>query len=204
MSVSASLRVVRWTSRTPSRSSSCASLRLTVDLGRPSASAAPVKLLVSATLVKTTMSLRSMAVGSSRSYASRVSRYRDVASKVDAFFARVQLRYASDLQCGSGCSDCCAVRLTVTSVEAGEISDFVAELPAAMRTKLAANVAASASRCAALDRTGRCLIYDARPIVCRSHGVPIRMRNPNSLPVVEACHRNFTEAGPAAADPSCI
>ena len=63
MSVSASLRVVRWTSRTPSRSSSCASLRLTVDLGRPSCSAAPVKLFVSTTLVKTTMSLRSMARG---------------------------------------------------------------------------------------------------------------------------------------------
>jgi hypothetical protein len=133
-----------------------------------------------------------------------VSRYRDVASKVDTFFARVQARYASDLQCGSGCSDCCAVRLTVTSVEAAEISRFVAGWSVTRRATLAANVAASTSSCAALDPAGHCLIYDARPIVCRSHGVPIRMRERRSLPVVEACHRNFTAHGPAAADPDCI
>jgi hypothetical protein len=133
-----------------------------------------------------------------------VSKLHDVASKVDDFFARVQARYGHDMQCTSGCSDCCVVRLTITTVEAREIHDFVADLSPTSRVGLAANVAASTTACAALDPAGRCLIYDARPIVCRSHGVPVRMRNPGALPVVEACHRNFTEHGPAAADPSCI
>jgi hypothetical protein len=133
-----------------------------------------------------------------------VTEYRDVASKVDSFFARVHQRYAGDMQCDSGCSDCCVVRLTITGVEAHEIQDFVAGWPAAKRAALAANVGASTSACAALDPAGRCLIYDARPMVCRSHGVPVRMRTPGSLPVVEACHRNFTEQGPAAVEPSCI
>ncbi|HLL25790.1 MAG TPA: hypothetical protein VK427_26815, partial [Kofleriaceae bacterium] len=52
-------------------------------------------------------------------------------------------------------------------------------------------------QCAALDAAGRCQIYAARPVVCRSHGVPIRLRD-GSLPVVRACHRNFTRALPAA------
>jgi Fe-S-cluster containining protein len=55
-------------------------------------------------------------------------------------------------------------------------------------------------RCAALDPGGRCLIYAARPVVCRSHGAPIRMRE-RSLPVVQSCHRNFTHTTP---DADCI
>ena len=39
--------------------------------------------------------------------------------------------------------------------------------------------------------------------MCRSHGAPIRLRE-RSLPVVQACFRNFTERGPAAADADCI
>jgi uncharacterized protein len=103
------------------------------------------------------------------------------------------------MQCESGCSDCCVVRLTVTRVEADAIRDLVAGWPADRRATLATNAAASSTACAALDPAGRCLIYDARPIVCRSHGVPIRLRT-----TVEVCHRNFTEHGPAAADPDCI
>jgi hypothetical protein len=130
--------------------------------------------------------------------------YRDVASKVDDFFARVQTRHGSEMQCDSGCADCCVVRLTITGVEATEIRDVVTGWTAAKRAELAATVVASTQACAALDPAGRCLIYDARPLVCRSHGVPVRLRTPGSLPVVEACHRNFTAHGPAAADPGCI
>jgi hypothetical protein len=133
-----------------------------------------------------------------------VSRYADVANKVDAFFARVSARHGRDMQCESGCSDCCAVRLTVTAAEGQAIRDFVAGWSSSRRATLATNVAAApADLCAALDPNGRCLIYEARPIVCRSHGVPIRMTTA-SLPVIQACFRNFTERGPAAADPDCI
>lgn len=133
-----------------------------------------------------------------------MSRYSELAAKVDGFFARVAARHGQDMACGTGCSDCCAVRLTVTAVEGEAIRDLIGELPADGRGRLAANVAAApADRCAALDAAGRCLIYAARPIVCRSHGAPIKMRR-GSLPVVEACHRNFTRGGPAAADADCI
>jgi hypothetical protein len=60
--------------------------------------------------------------------------------------------------------------------------------------------AAGAGRCAALDGGGRCRIYGARPLVCRSHGVPIRLRD-RGLPVVQACHRNFTCTAP---DADCV
>ncbi len=131
-----------------------------------------------------------------------MSRYPELAAKVDAFFQRVEQRHGSDLQCHTGCSDCCHTRLTVTSVEAAAIADEISTWSEERREALAANAHASDARCAALDAGGRCLIYGVRPIVCRSHGAPIRLRE-SSLPVVRACFRNFP-AGPDKADPDCI
>jgi len=129
-----------------------------------------------------------------------VSRLGELHAKVDAFFARVEARHGDDMQCRTGCADCCRVRLTVTSVEAAAIRAEVAAWPPARRRTLAASADPSPDRCAALDDRDRCRIYAARPIVCRSHGAPIRMRR-GSLPVVEVCPRNFTRTAP---DPDCV
>jgi hypothetical protein len=128
-----------------------------------------------------------------------MSRYHELTAKVDGFFTRVLDRHGADMQCGSGCSDCCHVRLTVTAVEAGAIRDEIATWDTARKAGLTANVAAAApDRCAALDPAGRCLVYATRPIVCRSHGAPIRM-SARSLPVM--CFRNFTHTTP---DADCV
>ena len=132
-----------------------------------------------------------------------MSRYPELAAKVDAFFTRVQARHGEDMKCGSGCHHCCHVRLSITRVEADAIRADVAGWTAERRHALTVNPAAP-DRCAALDPAGRCLIYQVRPIVCRSHGAPIRMRNEHSLPVIQACSENFTARGPAAAEPDCI
>jgi hypothetical protein len=128
-----------------------------------------------------------------------VTRLAELTRKADAFFVRVTERHGTDMQCASGCSDCCHVRLTITEVEAAAIRAHVAGWPAERRLALA--VAGSGdSRCAALDAHGRCKIYDARPLVCRTHGVPIRMGQ-GALAVVRACHRNFARITP---DSDCI
>jgi hypothetical protein len=134
-----------------------------------------------------------------------VSRYPELAAKVDAFFARVQSRHAADLRCDTGCSHCCHVRLSITGVEAEAIRSEIGAWPEERRYTLR-NTAAAAlpDRGAALDANGRCQIYAVRPIVCRSHGAPIRLRDGRSLPVVTSCPDNFTAHGPAAADPDCI
>ncbi len=107
-----------------------------------------------------------------------MSRHAEVTAKVDAFFAKVHARHGSDMQCATGCSDCCHARLSVTAVEARAIRELVASWREDDRRALAARAAAAPTdRCAALDDAGRCLVYDARPIVCRSHGAPIRMRD---------------------------
>lgn len=134
-----------------------------------------------------------------------MSRYPELATKVDAFFTRVVTRHAADMQCNTGCSHCCHVRLSITRVEADAIRDAIATWPAPRVAALVENLrVAPPDRCAALDPGGRCLVYEVRPIVCRSHGAPIRLRDARSLPVVQSCPDNFTARGPAAADPDCI
>jgi hypothetical protein len=132
-----------------------------------------------------------------------LDRYRELAAKVDAFFARVAARHPDDLRCAAGCDACCRQRLTVTTIEADAIAALIAALGDEARRRLG-EIARREDRCAALDDAGRCAIYAARPLVCRSHGVPIRTRNERGLPVVDACRLNFTARGPAAADPDCV
>jgi uncharacterized protein len=131
--------------------------------------------------------------------------YRALVAKVDAFVERVSGRHAADLRCVAGCAQCCHVRLTITAIEADAISVWAAAQSPDRRVAIAtaAQVAANPTRCAALDDEDRCRIYAARPLVCRSHGIPIRL-HARGLPVITSCELNFTAAGPAAADADCI
>jgi Fe-S-cluster containining protein len=130
--------------------------------------------------------------------------YAALVAKVDAFVVRVSARHAGDLRCAAGCASCCHARLSITTVEADAITAWAAAQAAARRAAIAAAAAAEPTdRCAALDADDRCRIYDARPLVCRSHGIPIRLHE-RGLPVVTACALNFTARGPAAADPDCV
>ena len=134
-----------------------------------------------------------------------LARYRELVDKVDAFFARVLARHADRLQCRAGCDDCCRQQLSVTTVEADAIFAALPALSDEVRERLRARAAhLDPRRCVALEEDGRCAIYAARPLVCRSHGVPIRTSPPRSLPVIDACEKNFIEGGPAAADPDCV
>lgn len=134
-----------------------------------------------------------------------LARYRELTARIDGFFARVAARHGDQMRCGAGCDACCRQRLTVTGVEAAAIEAWAAERGDDERAALAAAArAAPGDRCSALDAGGRCRIYAARPLVCRSHGVPVRMTPARGLPVIESCALNFVARGPAAADADCV
>lgn len=69
------------------------------------------------------------------------------------------------LKCGRGCSGCCLDGLTVFEVEAERIL-----------VEFRGRVEGPASKvgCAFLGEEGECRIYDARPYVCRTQGLPLR------------------------------
>ncbi len=130
-----------------------------------------------------------------------------VFAKVDAFFERVEARYTSDLACKAGCHDCCAPDLTVTPAEAEAIEAFLEALEPDARASVADRATTSdGSRCAALDGAGRCSIYPVRPLVCRSHGVVLRVppKDKTSLPILDTCPKNFRERDLSTVDADCV
>ena len=143
-----------------------------------------------------------------------LAEYRALVAKVDAFFARVHDRYGAKMRCAAGCSECCGVQLTLSPVEAEELSRHLAGLPREATARLAARAEAlrgASGPCPALEADGRCGVYAARPLICRTHGVPMRLPRPSSLPVLEdrdsgmaVCHLNFTDVALSAVDADCV
>lgn len=141
--------------------------------------------------------------------------------KLEAFFTAARARYGEQLTCKAGCSSCCERRFSVTTIEAEVIREGLAALAAASparRGELARRASdVTASACPALDPDGRCAIYEARPAICRTHGLPIRFgsagarehdgeatKEARRLPIIDACPKNFVGQDLAALDPSAV
>lgn len=57
----------------------------------------------------------------------------------------------------------------------------------------------SSPRCPLLDAEARCVVYSARPIICRSHGVPVRTGERRDV-----CPLNFKDAPLETIDDDCV
>ncbi|MBW2735819.1 MAG: YkgJ family cysteine cluster protein [Deltaproteobacteria bacterium] len=116
--------------------------------------------------------------------------WRQIMAKVDAFFGEVTSRHAEALQCRHGCSLCCGQELSVMLVEAIAVVEGIEKLSARTRHELEESAAAENKPCVFLHEGG-CRIYAERPLLCRSHGLPIRQHGE-----VAACELNFTAGHP--------
>lgn len=97
--------------------------------------------------------------------------------------------HGNRLVCGPGCSNCC-VNFAVFPVE------FYAILSEMKETGLAPDALsfAESSSCGFLSG-GLCIIYPFRPIICRTHGLPILYIDDSSGEVkweVSFCELNFS------------
>jgi uncharacterized protein len=107
--------------------------------------------------------------------------HRALVEKVDAFSAGVHARRAASMACRPGCSACCQVELTVCDVEAAQVREGLRALDVVARDSLRARLdpaedepAENGGPCVMLGDDGRCAIYAARPLVCRTQGLPLR------------------------------
>jgi hypothetical protein len=143
--------------------------------------------------------------------------YRALRDKVDAFAAAVHERRAADLACRRGCAGCCRVELSLCAVEAAAVRAHLESLPQEQRGALRARAKGppsdAAPRCVMLGDDDACGIYAARPLVCRTQGLPLRypaelipeasVRGRVQGGAVTWCPLNFTAAAerpPAAAE----
>jgi Fe-S-cluster containining protein len=108
---------------------------------------------------------------------------------IDQAFEAVRKTHPEAIACGKGCADCCHAVFDVSFVEAVNLQVHFQRLPASVREQAggAAQVALQAwrqamesgldpavarIRCPLLDAHGLCLCYEARPVNCRTYGIP--------------------------------
>jgi uncharacterized protein len=123
--------------------------------------------------------------------------------RIDAHFDGARRRSPRDMQCGRGCDSCCHVRLSVFSIEARRIEAALCELSTRdpdlrLRVRRQADDPKARDHCPMLV-DGACAIYDERPVICRSHGLPIGLEGDDGAPEVHWCSLNFEDADPPAA-----
>lgn len=91
------------------------------------------------------------------------------------------------LKCGIGCAECCVDEITVFTVEADNIKHNFQEL-------LKNELPYQEGKCAFLDKDLKCRIYNSRPYVCRTQGLPLRWfeedENENILEYRDICPIN--------------
>lgn len=101
--------------------------------------------------------------------------------RVGEHFDAALARSPAQMQCRVGCSRCCHQRFGVFEVEAHRLRTALARLsrsdPALReRVRRQADDPAAMDRCALLV-DDRCAVYDERPLICRTHGLPTRVRD---------------------------
>jgi len=142
--------------------------------------------------------------------------YRDVLGKADRFFDEVMRAQPRNLQCGRGCSLCCYGLFEIGSGDVPVIAEGLAALHPARRGRIirrAREIVASTQHpnlrecapeekeaffdrtsdlaCPNLNESGECMIYDSRPLVCRTFGLPLRDAERY---IGDICELNFTGA----------
>jgi uncharacterized protein len=135
------------------------------------------------------------------------ARLDELFAKVDAFFTRARAAHGEAITCHVGCDDCCRRRFSVTLIEADVIREALSQLSSERRRVLAERATqADDGACPALDPDGRCAIYEARPLICRTHGLPIRFRpeGARALPLLDACPKNFVDRDLGSLDPTTV
>lgn len=116
--------------------------------------------------------------------------YHALLARVDELCRATGERFPSELSCRPGCDACCR-HLSIFAVEAHALNRAFRELPEAEAAKLleSARQAAPSDPCPLLQ-DGLCLLYRARPIICRTHGLPILI-NRDGESGVDFCPKNF-------------
>jgi len=118
--------------------------------------------------------------------------YHNLVGKIDSLCSGVMNQCADSISCRKGCDSCCR-HFSIFWVEAVNLASFVATLPRkqAVYLRSKAGTLADQDVCPLL-LDGACAVYAARPIICRTHGLPILTRS-ETTQIVDFCPRNFTQ-----------
>ena len=142
--------------------------------------------------------------------------YRKILERADAHFASVMKAQPQNLQCGAVCSLCCHGLFEVGTGDVPVIAEGLEQMHPSRRravinralkiveasdhpnlrecapaVKEAFFDRTQSTPCPNLDEAGLCMMYEHRPLVCRTFGLPLR---DGRKFLGDVCELNFTEA----------
>jgi Fe-S-cluster containining protein len=142
--------------------------------------------------------------------------FRSILQRADAHFARVMAKQPDALACRRGCSLCCHGLFEISAADISVLADGLTALPPAVRDEIVKRAEAMAEAlelpviqeltpeakeaffvraddvpCPALGEGGACLVYEHRPLVCRTFGLPLR---DGANFIGEECELNFLDS----------
>ena len=129
---------------------------------------------------------------------------RELGRRVDRFFAAARRRNPGALRCGPGCGDCCHRSLELLPIEVRRLVAAARRLPGEDRARIlraARRARRDPQAPCPLLRDGRCQTYVSRPVVCRCHGLPLRVTVGHKHEL-SLCPYNFP--GLSCAGESCV
>ena len=125
--------------------------------------------------------------------------YRQLIEKIDLRAATIHRQWGRHMACRKGCDHCCR-HIAVFPVEAANLYRALSKAPAGVRAAIRerARAAPADGPCPLLD-SGACRLYDARPVICRTQGLPLLVRH-GSDSTIDFCPLNFKDLTQMPAD----
>ncbi len=119
-----------------------------------------------------------------------LNNYQTLVTRVDELCTAVTTEFGAQLACRPGCAGCCR-HLSLFPVEGIALASTLSALPTAEATRIRerARLSSPDVPCPLLE-DGRCLLYTARPIICRTHGLPL-LTSQEGKRTVDFCPLNF-------------
>ncbi|MEA9355681.1 YkgJ family cysteine cluster protein [Bacteriovorax sp. PP10] len=114
------------------------------------------------------------------------------------FFDKISEKHSDKMQCKKGCSKCCQTDISVFEIESDRIEDwFAAQEPVEQQRLLDLWQTPNQETYCTFLYNDQCTIYEARPLICRTQGLPLYVASEN---VLDYCPLNFKAGDPPKED----
>jgi hypothetical protein len=130
-----------------------------------------------------------------------IKKYLRLIARVDKACRVIQETYADQIACSKGCrGNCCRIHLSIFAIEAVALGRALNRLPRDLMRHIRqkAGKTTSFGPCPLLE-DGACLMYDARLVICRTHGLPMRTEY-RGRQSIGFCPKNFQNLSPLPDD----
>ena len=118
--------------------------------------------------------------------------YEALLARVSAQCVKVEKALSGHLTCRKGCASCC-LNISLFPVEAVHLRMAFEGLDADLRASVLdwTEENNESRACPLLDSDGACQLYMDRPVICRTHGLPIFFVDADGNRRVDFCPENF-------------